>query len=331
MEKTPNWQWIYTYSYAPNQIWEIWRDAIPIEDWISGEVLRVVSQVNNDRKKDDIVFALMTDTHFNVNGTWDDTLQCLRLLQEKISFDGLIHLGDFSDGMVSAETTRKYIKNVFDGVNGLKIPVYACLGNHDSNYFQNNPEHLSETEQCDIYLNGRKPHYYIDCNEQKLRFIFLDSFNHSEKLRYGYSVECIEFLEKSLSEIDDNFCAVIFSHLPPLVKLQFWSNALRGEKELMTALRGHSDKILCFINGHNHADLLYNEEKFPIISLANAKCEAFLERKPKEFITPKRELGARTQECFDIMTINTGKREIRFTRFGSGNDKTVKGGKAVWL
>lgn len=326
-----NWRWVYTYDYAPNEVWENWRDKIHVENWIDNEVLRVTECVRNTKGSDALVFALLTDTHFNVNGTWDDTIKCLRLLQDKIGFDSVIHLGDFTDGMVLAAVTRKYVNDMLIDLKGLNVPVYACLGNHDCNYFKNNPQRFTLKEQCDLYLDGRMPHYYIDYIGQKLRLVFLDSYDVEEKIKYGYTPECIAFLDKALYELGHDCSAIIFSHLPPLAKLQYWANELRGEKELMTVLRKHSDKILSFINGHNHADLLCNDESFPIISIANAKCEAYLERKPKGFITPNRKLGTCEQECFDIMVINTRKKEIGFIRFGSGDDKKIKDNKAVWL
>lgn len=96
-------------------------------------------------------------------------------------------------------------------------------------------------------------------------------------------------------------------------------------------MNNHAGKILAFINGHNHADLLDNEEGFPIISMVNSKCEAFTEYKPEAFITPGRKLGELSQEAFDIMLVNTEKRQIRFARFGAGKNKEVTHGRAEWL
>lgn len=102
----------------------------------------------------------------------------------------------------------------------------------------------------------------------------------------------------------------------------------------MKVLDTHSHNILAFINGHNHCDHLFNDlynGNFPIISINCSKCEYFLEHKPEGAVVPYRELGNRTQESFDIMSVDTEKKEIYFTRFGSGNDRIVKNAKAVWV
>jgi hypothetical protein len=331
MPAAPNEKWIYTYSYAPDEIWESWRDKIEATDWIGGEVERVANQLEELKQDGELALLLLTDTHYNVNGTWEDTIECLRRLQSELGFDGIVHLGDFTDGMVSAAKTKKYVGQVFEDLKRLDVPLYPCLGNHDCNYFRNNPERLSLREQCDLYLGGHEAHYRVDFVEYKLRLIFLDSFDPDAQLRYGYSRECMDFLDNALANLESGHMAIIFSHLAPLAKLQYWVASIRGEAGMMSVLRKNSAKILAYINGHNHADLLCNEERFPIISIANAKCEAYLERKPEGFITPERKLGTRIQECFDIMLINSGIRKIRFIRFGAGRDKMVNDGEAKWM
>jgi 3',5'-cyclic AMP phosphodiesterase CpdA len=331
MSASPNEKWIYTYSYAPDEVWESWRDKIDVMDWMEGEVERVVKQVRKLRRNGDAALLLLADTHYNVNGTWDDTRECLRRLQSAVGFDGIVHLGDFTDGMISAAKTKEYVGQVLEDLKRLDVPLYLCLGNHDCNYFMDNPQRLSLQEQRDLYLDGHEAHYEADFPEYGLRLMFLDSFDPDAQLRYGYSGECIDFLDDVLAKLNNEYSAIIFSHLPPLAKLQYWAANIRGEAGIMSILRKNSGKILAYINGHNHADLIGNEEKFPIISIANAKCEAYLERKPEGFITPERKLGTRIQECFDIMLINSGIREIRFIRFGSGRDKMVSCGKAKWI
>lgn len=374
-EIDPNW--LYTYTYAPDQIWAIYNkdlsgDSYRVDDyvfveqvyfriclrktddslfdgsedidriikfehtvlesspakWLTDGVVRVSTRVKKLRTDGDMVFIVMTDSHFNVNGTWDDTKTGVRLLCEDLSPDAIIHLGDFTDGMVTADAMRFYVKNILSDLKNCDVPVYVTLGNHDCNYFRKNPERLSETEQRELYLDGRETCYYVDYPD--LRLIFLDSFNPEETLRYGYSDECVEWLDKMLSDIAEENSALIFSHLPPLTRLQYWAKELRGEARLVNVVGKHKPKIIAWINGHNHADMLDNEEGFPIISIANAKCEAFLERKPEGFITPERRLGDVSQELFDVLIVNAKKRRAHFVRFGAGSDRIIKDRRVVF-
>ncbi|MCR2806724.1 metallophosphoesterase family protein [Paenibacillus soyae] len=375
-------RWIYTYDYAPDESWTVYRQdlngnsyrqddylfkervyfrvclrkmngtefegsedinrilsfekvATPtpeLKTWLRKEVERVKKRVLEVRGQDELAFALLTDSHYTVNGTWEDTSASIQQLHKEIGLDGIIHLGDFTDGMVTREVCRYYVEQVLSDLKKCGVPVWATIGNHDTNYFRNSPDdRFSIQEQCELYLGRDEPRYSITFDAQKLRFLFLDSFDPEETLRYGYNAACIQWLKEQLEHTPDGWQVVLYSHLPPTSRLQYWAKEMRGVEEIMGLLNQHADKILAFMNGHNHADLLDNEEGFPIISLVNSKCEAFTEYKAEGFITPHRKLGESSQEAFDVMLVNAEKRQIRFVRFGAGKDKIVAHGRAEWL
>lgn len=304
---------------------------IEMKQWLRSEVERVSERIMNTLGKDELSFVLMTDTHYTVNGTWEDTATAIQQLQKRIRLDGIIHLGDLTDGMVTRDVSRHYVKQILSDLKKCEVPVWVTLGNHDTNYFRNNPDHFSLNEQCELYLGTNSPRYSIDYDQYKLRLMFLDSFDPNEELRYGYNQACIRWLNSQMECTPHDWKVIIFSHLTPIRRLQYWAKELRGEDELMELLKKHAHKILSFINGHNHGDFLDNEEGFPIISIVNSKCEEFTEYKPEGFLTPKRKLGESSQEAFDMMLVNPEKREIRFVRFGSGKDKIVANGRAEWV
>ena len=83
-------------------------------------------------------FIILSDTHYTVNGTWEDTADNLRrvseALEEKgVKIDGMIHLGDATDGLLPAELTRRYVKETLADIRALGYPFYYVPGNHDSN------------------------------------------------------------------------------------------------------------------------------------------------------------------------------------------------------
>ena len=296
-----------------------------IKPWILKEANRVTKNILSLRKQDCLAFALMTDTHYTVNGTWQDSLASIKQMHKEIKMDGIIHLGDISDGMVTKDATRLYTQKVISDLNTCNVPLYTTIGNHDTNYFRNNPQPFTEDELCQLF--GHDIRYYIDLPQ--LRLVFIDSFNPNESLRYGYSDDCIQWLEKTLNACNPEQKVIIFSHLPPVTRLQFWAKKVRGEDELMDLLIKHN--ILAWVNGHNHADHLDNKSGFPIISIANGKCECFFERKPEGFISPGRRLGDASQELWDILLINTKDEAVHFIRFGAGKDRVIKDGSVSWL
>ena len=300
-----------------------------IKPWIKDEVSKAAQRTASYANKNTKTFAILTDTHVTVNGTWPDTMESLRQLHEHISFDGVIHLGDMTDGMVTRLATRHYASVVMNDIKALGSPFWMALGNHDSNYFKKNTDVFTIDEQRELYLNGQMPHYCVDlCG---LRLIFLDSFDSRDELRYGYSADCIGWLDSALASMGKGSQAIIFSHLPPRARLQYWSKTLRGEKELKDVTAKHIAKILAWINGHNHADGIDTAEGMPIISIGPAKCESFIAHKPKHMLTPERTLDTATQELFDILTVDLENKSLKFARFGAGYDKEISDGKGCFV
>ena len=327
IRSTNNNRWIYTYDYAPDEVWSEWRVSMETPAWVVSEAQAVANRIESIQSANPLSFVLISDNHYTVNGTCQDTRDAIAELNKLTRLDGVIHLGDFTDGMVDRAKTTDYATIILNGIEATGLKCYAALGNHDCNYFMNNAEQMTIYEQCRLYLKRETPRYYVDCEE--LRLIFIDSFDPETQLRYGFTAECINWLNEVLNGAGQN--VIIFSHVTPLVQLQAWTDEIRNSDVIMRVLNQNSRKILAFINGHNHCDLLYNNGEFPIISINCAKCEFFLEYKPEGAVVPYRKLGERTQESFDIMTIDSDKRIIYFTRFGAGHDRIVQNGKASWI
>lgn len=314
---------------------------------IRRETEATVQTVCDRQAKDSLNFLLMTDSHYTVNGTWKDTLDNLHLTidvlkERRISLDGFLHLGDATDGLVQAEITRDYVKAMQKDIRNLELPLYYVLGNHDSNYFRNNPERFSEEEMLGLYLPERgRPYYFQDFDAEHLRMIFLDSFDPNENVRYGFPEGELDWLEDILRQTPSKWYVLVFSHVPPTPRLHYWSKEIRGSGRLLRILREFQRRskesaecenrekiisggqLLGFIHGHNHADQIDYEEGFPIISIGCNKCEYFEDKKPAGAITYKRALGTVSQDLWDVLVISTETESLDFVRFGAGEDRHI--------
>lgn len=328
-------------------------------------------------EKRPLVFFLQTDTHCAVGGTWEDTVRTVGAVNEKIRADGYIHLGDVTDGLVPAELTREYVRAVQGDIRALGLPLYYTVGNHDYNYFRNNPEPFGRREMYELYLapvtaeplggqggvageglqlrgsavggnpkkgikrglggqeaagNGERNclWYYRDVEERRLRLIFLDSFDPVRKVRYGFPEEELDWLDGVLGQLPGDWYAVVFSHVPPVSRLHYWSSEIRGSQRLTAILRRFQRRSGCrlmgFIHGHNHADQIDLREGFPIISIGCGKCEYFTDKKPEGTETYARVRHTASQELWDALLISTEAEELRFIRFGAGKDRSVSCG-----
>ncbi len=294
--------------------------------YFAPEINYTIQTVKNKKKEGNLVFGLMSDSHYVINGGWEDTVANLRAVNTGVKFDAMIHLGDLTDGMVPLAITKEYVNRVMQDMKALGAPLYLALGNHDSNYFGNNPEWMKEEEQSDFYLNKQTPWYYVDFEKQRLRCIFLHSFNHREQIRYGFPMEEVEWVKEILANTLHDTKVVIFSHVPLFPEMHFWSKEIRNSNEMLQVLEEYVHQggtIMAYIHGHNHADQICYDKSFPIVSIGCVKCEDFKDKKPEGSVTYDRKMGTVSQELWDVMIVDTDENRLEFVRFGAGEDCSI--------
>ncbi len=301
------------------------------------EVQQAAEKVNLLRSEGDLVLAVLADTHATVNGTWQDTAANLVALQEKVHFDGVVHLGDLTDGTVSRAMTGFYVSSMLKDLQQLNVPVHIVPGNHDANYFHGNPDVMPLHEQADLYQAGAgkwkrdkdKTYYHVDFPEQRLRCLFLSAYENESRPRYGFDLTQVAWVRETLKETPDSWRVLVFSHDAPLPELDPWSEEIRNGSLLLQALDSSEAQMLAYIHGHAHADFVYpwqGKKQFPIIAIGCAKCEDMTECKVEGSFTPARVLGEASQELWDILIItNSGK--LHFIRFGAGHDRAFPYGE----
>lgn len=304
--------------------------------YFAEEIETTARAVQSARNKDTLVFGLMTDSHYVINGTWEDTAYNINAVARKSPFDAMIHLGDFTDGMTPIAITKEYFQKMHDDLKRLGCQLFFTLGNHDSNYFKSNPESMNVAEQSDFYLANDKPYYYTDFDAQKLRVLFLYSFDHTQEgqsNRYGFPQEELSWVADVLNATPSDYKVLICSHVPLLADMHFWSESIRNGTEMVQVLEQYNNsggdasagkKILGFIHGHNHADQIYKGLSFPIISIGCNKCEDFKDRKPNGSITYDRKMHTLTQDLWDVLLVNTKTGRLDLVRFGAGEDRVVE-------
>ena len=303
---------------------------------VAKETARVIRTVQERRTDGCLVFTLLADTHYVVNGNWETCAATIEAVNQAVRPDGIIHLGDLTDGILDKRICQKYSRRVIDRILGWGIPFYMTIGNHDANYFRNNPFVLSEEEQYVYYLKDivsgetqeKRLWYQADFPEASLRFLFLHSYDNGEALRYGFSDEELEWVEKELAELPTAYRLLLFSHDAPLACLDYWAAEIRNGEKLAAMLddwnMAHENRIVAFIHGHTHADYIYRARTFPIVSVGCAKLEYFEEMKPEGATAPVRVEGEVSQELWDTLLINPKTGQLDFVRFGAGVDRAVR-------
>ncbi len=271
--------------------------------------------------------CILADTHVTVNGTWIDTVSNIRKVAGRVSYDGIIHLGDLTDGMVSKELTSEYVNDIINDLEKCGVPVYITPGNHDWNYFCNH-EVFSREEMKNLYhLRGERLDYYVDLPSHFVRMIFLSSFEDSSPVRYGYTKKQTIWLRETLNCAPAGTKFLVFSHDAPLAKLDYWSFLIRNGEEILDILEACNAKeqyqIIGFFYGHTHADYIFEECSFPVVSVGCAKLEYFTDKKPENSIIYERKAGTVSQDLWDSLLIDFEKQKLKLVRFGAGKDREI--------
>ena len=294
------------------------------KEWISREVQHLTDRIDREKLPKGLSFVLLSDTHYAIGGNWKDTFQSIKEAKDRLNPAGIIHLGDLTDGMYPLNVTKSFASRVLTDLRSLRRPLYLCLGNHDANYFRGNTEQLSKKEQAAFYQRRRKPYYYQDFRKQRIRLVFLDSFDPERKQRYGFSLQQYLWLRRILRRTKRSWHILVFSHVTPVAKLHVWSDdILRGEK-MLRLLAQRKEQVLGWIHGHSHADQVYLQTPFPVIGIGCGKQESFQEHKPEGSVTYPRKADTPEQELWDVLYLPEDGSKLFFFRYGAGKDRIIE-------
>lgn len=308
--------------------------------WFAPEIRSVAERVKERMHVGTMKLCLLTDTHYTVNGTWDDTAYCIRSVAERVHYDAVVHLGDLTDGMSPKDITTGYVNRIIGDLDSCHVPVYITPGNHDSNYFRNRQNAFSSDEMRALYRlygsgddRGQAPdgersiNYYVDLPEYSARLIFLSSFDDREAVRYGYTDWQLVWLRQTLDSAPAGTRVLVFSHDAPLARLDYWSFYVRNGERLLDILeeynRREEYRIVGLFYGHTHSDYVFEGCSFPVISTGCAKLEYMLEKKPEGAVTHYREEDQVSQELWDSLLVDFEAEKISLIRFGAGEDRMV--------
>ncbi len=351
-------QYIYTYDYQPQQTW-LESGQEYDEEYRAKEAMAVAEYMKRDDVKAELqrtaatvqqlcgnkhckTFALLSDTHYVLGGNWEYTYATIEAMQEKVAYDGVIHLGDYTDGILSKEICAEYTDRVLGRLRRMGRSVYAVIGNHDTNYFKQNQEYLSAEEQVKLYYvdtvnqkddakNATEEQHNLwqrrDVPDSALTFLILHSFDRDETNRYGFPLEEIDWVKGELNQLQPDRRVIILSHDAPLTELDYWAKEIRNGELLCDAVdewnEANGNRVIAFLHGHTHADYIYDRRSFPIISVGCSKIEYFKDKKPDGSICAARNIGDVTQELWDTLIVNEDTWDIDLVRFGAGGDRRV--------
>ena len=295
--------------------------------WAQAEIERVANRVAELREPGDLVLVELSGIHYSTGCIWPQTARNVRAVCKRIKPAAIVQLGDVSDGLTPASVMRSFAQRVLGDLDGCGVPVFSCIGNHDVNRFRGNTQQLSKQECSQLYVGRAIPWYYQDFSHARVRCVFLDSFDPARKQRYGFSERQVWWLRRVLHKTPRDWKVLVFSHVPPLAEIHYWSDVIFNGPRMMGILERFDKRrpgsVLGFVHGHSHVDQVYWKQSFPNVSMGCAKLEDFEERKPEGSFTPARQLGTASQDLWNVLVVKPRENRLCWVRFGAGDDDEV--------
>lgn len=321
--------------------------------------------------KDNLNIGFITDNHwqyggYSVNGL--NHYSYMAYLSRNAPIQAVVMGGDNINGDQDFKeklAQTKQVMSVMLGRLGENTDLFPLIGNHDTGIGQgggmsesNNlsPDQLEQIYRNDENLfgesrNNGSNYGFKDYTKQKIRLIFLNSFDLPTKLNSlgeyehsfvnesGYRNKQLNWVaHQALNVPGNDWQVIIFSHAP--LSGTFLGNYNQKNSETLTAIINafqNGEKyavksdgefgvdidvdyssqgkgtIIGFITGHVHEDGQMMYQGINCIETTNSLCQPTL--------NPWRVPNTKDEDAWDIYSIDKSNRKISITRFGYGDNR----------
>ena len=264
-------------------------------------------------------FFFITDIHWDLNAQHSPAL--IQYIHDHTGINKIFDGGDRDDGY--GPVPVRYEVNAIRNGN-----VFPVIGNHE--YLRSasrSDAFASAYQQIGNNVSWGEPgsfYYYYDNVVQKIRYIFLQSFNPSGTdagAVNGYTEDELTWFTGAVN-VAAGWTIIVVTH-----SLLIWN---RDTKEPVTptgitaqfvsAIESYEGNgtIACVIQGHLHGDWVYTlTNGVPIITTTCDKNDFYNEPALSDVSRPS---GTIDEQAFDVFIIDTENRNINAVRIGCAKD-----------
>ena len=278
-------------------------------------------------------FIFITDAHWDQNAHHSPAL--IKYIINNTSVSKVSYGGDILNSNLTKNAAICNIRAFLNNFTDIDfLPVY---GNHDYNPYcgasDKTTGYLNENELYSIILkkfdkltnmNGKR-YYYRDNESTKFRYIYLDTCcENYNNLKIVNDTEQKTWLANTLTNTQSDYNIIIFCH-------KFFSIGNNGEGVTIDSSTGGvvqniintnysniSATFVAVICGHSHRDYYTTDSTngYPIICTSTDDWQ-----RSEMYGGPVMTAGTTTEQCFDVVHIDTINRKLYFTRIGAGSDR----------
>lgn len=279
-------------------------------------------------------FVFITDIHWDNNDKNSPTL--VKYLMDRLNINTIICGGD----IINEGEREKMAQDMNECVKMFTFKnssFSSAFGNHDSNeneqseypdrWFDRNALYalmFKQNGNLANYLTANDWTFFIDKNDSKTRFIFLDTG------KLGFFKQ-FDALHKATISVNEGWKIVIVAHwlyndswYQVAYDLRTYVDAYnaRGLAQISTVSKQYDcsnskGEIVTILGGHTHYDLDWSSEKgIPIIITDS---DNGVRSHNADYPYKK---GTVNEQCFDVITIDYTKKTVKCVRIGRGIDRT---------
>lgn len=297
-----------------NGIKEYMRDFEDIPEYWRQEIEEKISEYNDKNAivgDHGVSFAFVSDTHWSTNA--QNSPKLINYICNHTNLDRVIHGGDY---------TVNALDDIRGFVNAIEKPLdfLPCIGNHE---YDNSLQYTKDELWSCGFKRSEKLYKYVDgfnyCHDdefQKVRFIVLDYRD----------ADAADYLTEHAAELAEGWTVVVICH-------EYWGDResasdpvtpnANGAAIAAAIDSGHGvwdAEVAMYLVGHIHFDKSTTTATgVPIVSI---NCDAYTDGQSYNWGGYKMEKGTTTEQCIDLVNIDTKNRNIYMTRVGAGSDRS---------
>lgn len=303
------------------------------------EVVSTVHAV--ERAEPNLTLAIYTDIHHdpakNEPHVISETMDCVAEIGKRVKIDALWNLGDLINGHTTTkEEAIGHIQEVLAEEYRVTANAHRIEGNHDNNIqatYEGNtgygPEEVLSNEELNAVLENKKTSqtehhsdlrptdYYVDFPGHEIRVICITAEETT------WTEETAVWLRGEALKTED--AVLILAHIPTRPEWGFKNDVVGGEliEDELRAFVESGGTIIAYIHGHDHGDMISDAGEWKEVAIGCARFQVPTSNGTESMTFQERNKRDATKILFDVVCINTEKREVRFIRFGAGTDRVI--------
>ena len=287
------------------------------DNYITSKVNEINSIIKSCASNGD-AFFFITDEHWELNARNSPML--VKYLHDKCNITRLFDGGDRYNGY-----DEYRVDCLLREAMG-SDRVYPVVGNHEyllggtnNDAFATSFIHITDA----VWGEQGKPYYFVDNNQQKIRYIMLQAFDEHQDgsvgASIGYSDAELAWLQNTALNVEHGWVIIIFTHSMLAMNdntktVGVPSGRFKMAYDIINNYDGEGT-IACVIMGHAHWDKKHTTSSG--VQMIVTTCDKYDLSKEPGLEQDTRTPGTISEQAFEVVVLDKQNRKITFVRIGN--------------